>query len=208
VSLPTRYEALRSYWSREELKRMGVERRGVVASESAAGATTVRQITSLELNHYMRNTLLRDSDAMSMSHGIELRVPFLDHRLVEFALRKGVSRVGKRVLVDATRDLLPTGAIRRRKQCFALPMAQWMRGPLRSYVDEGLALMERSTVLPAVPLYELSERFERGALQWSRLWQFVVLGHWMNNVLSWPVDMGDAGACEVAQACAEAGVGA
>ena len=43
----------------------------------------INRVTHLELRNYMRNTLLRDADCMSMAHGLEVRVPFLDHKVVE-----------------------------------------------------------------------------------------------------------------------------
>ena len=56
------------------------------AEESPADPTPEDTISRLELTRYMRNQLLRDSDVMSMAQSIELRVPFLDHRLVEDVL--------------------------------------------------------------------------------------------------------------------------
>lgn len=91
-----------------------------------------------ELGGYCQNMLLRDSDAMSMAHGLELRVPFLDHVLVEKVLRvPGEWKlprdgVNKPLLVEAVQDLLPEEVYRRRKRGFSLDLAKWMRGPLRA----------------------------------------------------------------------------
>ena len=78
--------------------------------------------------------LLMKQDQMSMSASIESRVPFLDHRLVEFAARlpdrwKLRGFTTKRILRQAVRGLLPDSILTRRKMGFPVPFAQWMRGP-------------------------------------------------------------------------------
>jgi asparagine synthase (glutamine-hydrolysing) len=175
-----RYESLRSFWSGNELRAMGI------SSDASYGLRDCRtilpsltRVSLLELNGYMRSTLLRDSDAMSMANSLELRVPFLDHQLVEYCLRVGAAHSGQKVLLlEAAGDLLPPGIADRPKQGFVLPMERWMRDPLRNYVAEGLAHLEESTLLPKVDLKDLRRRFEARLLPWSRLWVFVVLGHW------------------------------
>ena len=62
-------------------------------------------------------------------------------------------------------------------------MDQWMRGPLSSFVAQGLSALRQSGILPAVELPRLKERFLGGDLPWARLWQFVVLGHWVQRHL-------------------------
>jgi asparagine synthase (glutamine-hydrolysing) len=134
----------------------------------------------------MRSVLLRDSDVLSMAHGLELRVPFLDHVLVETCLRYGLadqegSLLNKAWLLKAAGDLLPSGVADRPKQGFTLPMADWMRGPLKEFVGEGLAVIDGSGALPRVKIGRLLDDFERGRLSWSRVWQFAVLGHWLED---------------------------
>ena len=83
----------------------------------------------------MAQTLLRDTDSVSMANSLEVRVPLLDHVLLEFVtqlpqrakLRRGV---GKALLVEALRDLLPAGVVGQRKRTFTLPWEHWLRGPL------------------------------------------------------------------------------
>ena len=105
------------------------------------------RISWLELRNYMASTLLRDVDAMSMSHSLEVRVPFLDHPLVESALRaadSGWSNGSKRpkaLLIAALRDLLPTEVAEQRKRTFTLPWEEWMRGALRGASGGGIRRM-------------------------------------------------------------------
>ncbi len=97
------------------------------------------RISWAELTGYMRRMLLHDSDQMSMAVSLELRVPFLDHELVEYSLglpaaEKRRYRGTKGLLVEACRDLLPPSVYERPKRGFTLPMQQWMAGPLAGFV--------------------------------------------------------------------------
>jgi asparagine synthase (glutamine-hydrolysing) len=128
-----------------------------------------------------------------MAHGLELRVPFLDHELVEMCLKYDLadqdgSAMNKAWLLKMAGDLLPRGIADRPKQGFILPMAEWMRGPLKGFVGEGLAVIEGLETLPKFNTVRLLDDFEHGRLHWSRVWQFVVLGHWLDeNFLGQPL---------------------
>ncbi|MFB3916250.1 MAG: asparagine synthase (glutamine-hydrolyzing) [Terriglobales bacterium] len=183
TSLMERYLSLRSFWGMEELQRMGVavQAWNTDGSERKDGAPVAVEISRLELGQYMRNVLLRDADVMSMAHSVELRVPFLDHRLVEYCLGTGAARAHKRLLVQATAELLPRDNYQRRKRGFELPMDSWMRGPLSGFVHEGVVKLQDSRLLPRVDLPEVERRFRAGQLGWSRLWQMAVLGQWADR---------------------------
>jgi hypothetical protein len=60
-------------------------------------------------------------------------------------------------------------------------MAEWMRGPLKGFVGEGLAIIDGLEALSKVKTGRLFDDFERGRLPWSRVWQFAVLGHWLEE---------------------------
>jgi asparagine synthase (glutamine-hydrolysing) len=103
----------------------------------------INAISYGELAGYMRNVLLRDSDVMSMAHGLELRVPLLDERVVQFVAgipgrEKTVRGRSKPLLADAVADLLPESIMERKKAGFVLPFEDWMRGPLHAEVEEKL----------------------------------------------------------------------
>ena len=104
------------------------------------------QTSWAELFGYTEPMLLRDSDAMSMACGLELRVPFLDHQLVEIALRmpQCYQKPGKVLLCQACSDLFPPGYLSRPKQGFALPMAAWMRGTMRGLCGSRLEQLKQS----------------------------------------------------------------
>ena len=141
------------------------------------------QTSWAELTGYMRRMLLRDADQMSMAVSLEMRVPFLDHELVEYvlglpaAVKKRYPGV-KGLLVEACRDLLPASVYQRPKSGFVLPMKPWMLGPLASFVENGLRETTSRQLLPQTFVDEMRDAFRRENLHWSRLWSIVVLGHY------------------------------
>ena len=183
LSLGERYGVLRALWPQRELIRMGLPLSPELIDDPDPALPATTRVSLLELSVYMGSVLLRDSDVMSMAQSIELRVPFLDHRLVGHALRNHLAGNGrKRKLVDAFSNVLSDGTLRQPKRGFELPMAAWFRGMLREFCDEGLALLDREAVL-AVPSSDIGSRFYSGQLSWPRLWQLVVLGHWLGRFM-------------------------
>ena len=95
-------------------------------------------MTYCEVRGYLAHTLLRDTDAMSMAHSLEVRVPFLDHRLVEFVynlpLDFKVGNNGKHILKHEMVPLLPFEIVNREKVGFNLPVSLWL---MDNFYDEG-----------------------------------------------------------------------
>lgn len=92
--------------------------------------TAPNQASWLETNMYMQNQLLRDADTMSMTHGLEIRVPFLDKEMVQLAFMiesdvKYSGKFGKQLLVDAFKDSLPESIWNRPKMGFFFPFKEW-----------------------------------------------------------------------------------
>ena len=113
------------------------------AARDAARLDEFSAISWLELRSYLLNTLLRDTDSMSMANSLEVRVPFLDHPLVEFVLGLPASakrRAGqsKPLLVEALGDLLPAEVAAQPKRTFTFPWDAWLRDALRERVAESL----------------------------------------------------------------------
>ncbi len=144
----------------------------------------VNTISRLELTGYMTNTLLRDTDAMSMAHSLEVRVPFVDTKVVDYVLSlpgtwKAPSRVGpKPLLADAMADLLPREFLNRPKMGFTLPFEKWLLGKLRGEV--GSVLESADNGLNAQAVREVWRRFleKPRAVGWSRPWSLYVLARW------------------------------
>ncbi|NLF17370.1 MAG: asparagine synthase (glutamine-hydrolyzing), partial [Lentisphaerae bacterium] len=100
----------------------------------------VARLSAAEVRGYLVNTLLRDGDAMSMAHGLELRPILLDHEVVAFALAlpsalKIRHGRGKAVFSAALADLLPPAVLSRPKRGFELPLHAWLAGPLRERAE-------------------------------------------------------------------------
>lgn len=188
MSLRDRYETLRAFWSDSEIRGFGLRVLGYGGRDPGAPLATLSRISMLELTGYMKSTLLRDGDAMSMAHSLEMRVPFLDHELVQACLRAGAAGPGrKNLLLRLSRDLLPKEITTRPKQGFVLPLALWMEGPLRPFVADALSQIAASRALPGIDFEDLRERFSRGRLNYARVWQFVVLGDWLRRHRMQPV---------------------
>jgi asparagine synthase (glutamine-hydrolysing) len=148
-------------------------------------------LTRLEQRAYLSFVLLRDIDAMSMAHSLEVRVPFLDRALGDVAasichtlkLRDGV---GKWVLKHALRDLLPDEVLFRPKMGFGLPYPLWMRRSLAPIVRETLSpeRVRRRGVFDPAAVGSLLDRFYRGDDNvWRKLWTLFVLEGWATEVL-------------------------
>lgn len=126
------------------------------------------EVSFLELNRYMRNQLLRDSDVMSMSCGLELRTPLVDRVLLEaIAPIPGSIRLaaGKQLLIQAVPEL-PSWVVNRPKQPFAFPFDQWLKGDWRGELPE----VKSDPTIPLQP--------------WYRQWSLSILQHWWTEVSS------------------------
>lgn len=143
------------------------------------------RVSLAEMHTYMQHVLLRDTDQMSMAHALEVRVPFLDHRLVETALAISdpikFPHTPKALLTQALGDRLPRAIIDRPKMGFTLPWDVWMRGPLASTCQQGLHTLTQRGILRPGAADHLWQRFERGTLSWSRVWTLVALGQWIDR---------------------------
>lgn len=129
-----------------------------------------------EFRHYLQDQLLKDTDVMSMAHSVEVRVPFLDHRLVEYVVGlpariKLAGATPKPLLLAALGDVLPSETWDRPKMGFTLPFAPWLRRrapELRAQSLEGGSLGRKA-------VERVWDGFEAGRLHWSRAWALVVL---------------------------------
>ena len=173
----------RRFFTDEMIAAAGLPNRALPFECPVALSDNFARISWAELTGYMRRMLLRDADQMSMAVSLELRVPFLDHELVEYVLglpaaekRRGSGT--KSLLVAACRDLLPASVYDRPKRGFVLPMNAWMRGPLDAFVRAGLRETVARDLLPAEFVDKTAAAFRGERLHWTRLWSIVVLGHY------------------------------
>lgn len=188
--------------------------RGIVASgrdpswdcigqDELPDAAPVSRVTALCLRGYTQNQLLRDIDAVSMANSLEVRVPLLDHRLVDLALSLPDTtklnptatalafdqsyRVSgaKRVLIDAFRDVLPPNLDARPKRGFGMPIAAWLRHELRDVMDDAMSpsSVRRRGLLDPDEVEKVRARFNQGTAPWTHPWILTIFELWCREVL-------------------------
>ena len=163
-----------------------ISRKGAKADAKPQSDDVVNEISRLELSGYMSNTLLRDTDAMSMAHSLEVRVPFVDTKLVDYVLSlPGAWKLDHRpkpLLADALADLLPRDFLARPKMGFTLPFEKWLQNDLRTEVASVLesAATLAAPALDAKAVQKLWRDFlqKPRAVGWSRPWSLYVLAKW------------------------------
>ncbi len=150
LPLLDRYLEWNSFFTRRELAslltappRVEVEKSFQKCFEEAKSCSLLKQILYLNFKTYLLDDLLVKTDRMSMAHGLEVRCPFLDTRLVEWAATlpdsfkiRGTSL--KYILKRAFRDLLPKEILRRGKMGFGVPLGYWMRNELKEFSHDML----------------------------------------------------------------------
>ena len=139
--------------------------------------------------YYLADDILVKSDRMSMAHSVEVRPPFLDHRIVEFAAKlpahlkiRGPQQ--KLVLSEMRKDKLPASIQAGKKTGFDIPAHEWLRGPLRSMLieslREGMAEYGHLFREDAVENF-LTRHLERKANVGYHLWGLMILFQWMKR---------------------------
>lgn len=145
------------------------------------------RVSLFEMKTYMQNVLLRDADQMSMAVALEVRVPFLDYKLVEFVLgindKNKFPHTPKQLLVDSLADLLPKEIVNRQKMGFTLPWKDWLRNELKEFCEENIVQLSKLNFLNKEAVLLIWDRFLKNdpKITWSRVWHLVVLNHWIKT---------------------------
>lgn len=148
---------------------------------------TLSRISVVEMASYMQNILLRDTDQMSMAHALEVRVPFLDHELIEYVMQVPDSvkypHSPKKLLIDSFADLLPKEIVDRKKMGFVLPWDLWMRNELKEFCESRLKFLQHHESMSAPAIDRIWKDFLKGSkvITWSRIWHMVTLADWMQR---------------------------
>lgn len=175
---------LRAILSDKQLQQIGCS---VAPYETTFTGALENKLSYFFLNHYLRNTLLRDADVMSMANSIELREPFLDHHLIEFVfslppnIKWGRQKRSKHLLINSCKDILPCDVICRKKNGFELPIDNWIRGVFKETVKDSLNKLAESALLPRWFILNQWEGFLSGKQTWSRIWQLYILSQKVFN---------------------------
>ncbi len=180
--------------SRIRAMGLGTDRVGLAADylegapnriEPVLDGDSFNTVARLEATHYMGDTLLRDTDANSMRHSLEVRVPFLDLPLVNYvsALPGSVKRGGssKALLRMAGNHVLSKQISNRPKTGFTLPIGAWMRGEMREPCEAAIKHLASQSFIDAAEVDRTWWSFinDPRSMHWSRPLALVVLGTYL-----------------------------
>src|SRR6202012_4102654 len=160
-----------------------LERLGVTANRGLSAYLAFDQ------QYYLADDILVKSDRMSMAHAVDVRPPFLDHRIVEFAatLPDSLKIQGSRqklLLKELMKDKLPASILNRKKVGFDIPAHEWLRGTLRPLLVDTLkeGLSEHADLFRADTIQRyLQLHLERRANLGYHLWGLMILFLWMKQ---------------------------
>ncbi len=157
----------------------------ITAAARCEGLDPVSKTSYMQLKTDMPNLLVRDQDAVSMAHSLEVRLPLLDHRIVELAARipPGLKLHGKQekfILREVLKNILPEEITNRKKKGFMLPMSSWMRNELKPVVESCLSresTIRRGIFNPAA-IDHLRKDFFAGKQPFFKVWNQVAFELW------------------------------
>ncbi|TWT40905.1 Asparagine synthetase [glutamine-hydrolyzing] 1 [Phycisphaerae bacterium RAS1] len=197
-SLLSLYLQTRRTMSNRQLAELGVDAAGLdldatfmppaaLDAVTADESDPVWSVSQLESRLYMNNTLLRDSDANGMAHSLEIRVPFLDRRVIDYVLalpgnlRRPPGSVYKHLLRRCFGGLLRPALLDRKKSGFSLPIGRWLVGPLREFCEESISHLKSLGLLRPQGIGQVWNGFVAGGdtTRWSRAFSLCVLGAYL-----------------------------
>jgi asparagine synthase (glutamine-hydrolysing) len=164
----------------------------------------VERVSCLCLRGYTQNQLLRDIDAVSMAHSLEVRVPFIDPRLVDIALSMpSETKLGmpddakrtisgrykdtgaKRILIDSGRDCLPPDIDTQSKRGFGMPFGSWLTHQLRDVLEDALSphSVRKRGFFDEKEVADIRREFFKNPTDWSRPWLLMITELWCRQVL-------------------------
>lgn len=188
------YRALVSHWQQPESLVLGSREPQTLLQKIALegpGLDATAQMTLLDQLTYLPDDILAKVDRAAMAFSLETRVPLLDHRIVEFALRVPMHqkmRPGPRgietkwLLRQVLYRHVPREMIERPKQGFGIPLDQWLRGPLRSWAEDLLdeSRLRQQGLLDAATVRRTWQEHLSGRRNWQyQLWDVLMLQSWL-----------------------------
>ncbi|WP_317899153.1 asparagine synthase (glutamine-hydrolyzing) [Aurantibacillus circumpalustris] len=193
INFKSAYPLNRSLFTKKELEKLVKNSNPLNTIQSIVSEVLqiedhlLSSVSISEINTYLQNTLLRDTDQMSMAVALEVREPFLDYKLIEFVL--GVNdeckypHSPKKLLIDSLGDLLPNEIVNRPKMGFTLPWQHWMKNDLKNFCEEGIKELSTHDFFNKTEMQNLWTRFlgDDKKTNWSRVWHLVVLNNWLKE---------------------------
>ena len=147
----------------------------------------MEQQALFDLNYYLQDDLLTKVDRASMRYSIETRVPYLDHRVIEFAINiapqlKYKNGISKYILKKILYQYIPAKFFDRPKQGFAIPLNKWLHNELSYLIDENLnkTVIEKYNVVKFAEVKTIVDGFRQGKdFLFNRLWLLIILHKWL-----------------------------
>ena len=184
---------LLSEGSKQKFQLQEYEMRKQNLLKSIPAKESIRDILMTDMSLVLPNDMLTKVDLMSMAHGLEVRVPFLDYRLVNFIFSlpdeyKVTRSIRKKILQDAFRDVLPAELYNRPKKGFEVPLLKWFRKELKSLIVDDLLA---EILIREQGIFEYSE-IEKLKLQLmssnpqdvhARIWALIVFQWWWKKYM-------------------------
>jgi asparagine synthase (glutamine-hydrolysing) len=157
---------------------------GATGDLPLSGRDMTYDVSLLESRLYMGNMLLRDSDTNGMAHSLEIRVPMLDRRLIDYAyalpgsVRLPAGKADKHLLRRAFAPELRPALTGQQKRGFTLPIGEWIRGPLRELCEDGISHLKSTGILrpEGIDLVWNSFLGQSDQIRWARALGLCVLG--------------------------------
>ena len=164
------------------LNELGFKKRG-------ENLSFLNKVSVFELETYLQNVLLRDADQMGMANSLEIRVPFLDHKLVQYVLnlpdQYKYPNYPKQLLIESTKGWIPDETIYREKMGFVFPWENWMKNELQYFCQNAIENLENISFFNMNNINLLWKGFLKGdkSIHWLQIWNLVVFGKWtaINN---------------------------
>ncbi len=153
---------------------------------TVSGSKIFPKMLYVDLKTYLPYDLLTKVDIASMVHSLEVRVPFLDHQLVEFAARipqkfKIHGGISKYILKRAMADILPMNVLKKQKQGFAVPLARWFRAELRDFTHDTLTSTQFKNrgIFSNSSIERLLAQHQQGSADFSAIiWAIIFFESW------------------------------
>jgi asparagine synthase (glutamine-hydrolysing) len=191
-SLDEFYRRLVSHWDDPASVVIDGDEPPTLLTEHAldsSGLSPVQKMMALDMLTYLPDDILTKIDRAAMGLGLETRIPFLDHRVVEFAwslpqdlkLRDGQT---KWILRQALYRYIPMALIERPKMGFGVPLGEWLRGPLREWAESliNVARLQREGYFHAQPIWAKWLEHLSGRHNWAHhLWDILMFQLWLQE---------------------------
>lgn len=186
------YASMTTHWSNTKDVVIGAKVEGGTADaieDRLSRFPDMEYMMMTDLMSYLPDDILVKVDRAGMGVGLETRMPFLDHRVVEYALHlpthfKFSNGAGKWILKQILRRYLPASLFERPKMGFNIPLDDWLRGPLRDWADSLLdaSRLKKEGYFHASPIRSKWEEHLDGKANWpNQIWNVLMFQSWLDE---------------------------